>query len=100
MIDLSTAVFLILILVIALILAEFQRKDDTFDLRDIICSWDVKSQKQIVTTSKSLLAGSFIVSSYYLVKNPSDIGFGAYLATWVANGGVAAWQKVKQKEVK
>ncbi len=93
MIDLSTIVFLTTIVILAVILVFFQRKDDDFDLRDIICSWNGKTRA--VSTSKTLLAGTFLVSSYYLIKNPTEISYGAYLAAWVANSGVKSWQSVK-----
>lgn len=86
-------IFVGLLIALAMILWIMQRKADTFDLRDAICTF-TPDGKQIVSTSKSLLAGAFVVSSYYIIKSPSDMAFGAYLLAWVTNGGIAAWQKV------
>jgi hypothetical protein len=91
-------IFVLLLVLLGIILWRMHVNETSFDLKDAICSWDSKHQKQIVSTSKSLLVGSFIVSSYYLIKNPSDVGYAAYMATWVANGGVATWRKVKETE--
>ena len=85
-------IFVGLLAALAMILWYMQHKNDTFDLRDAICNFT--DGKQIVSTSKSLLVGAFLVSSYYLIQNPTDMAFGAYLIGWVTNGGIAAWQKV------
>lgn len=85
--------FGLLLVLLGVILWRMQAQDDTFDLRDVICSWD--GERQIVSTSKSLLAGAFLASSYYIIQNPSDVSFTAYLTAWVANGGIAAWKKTK-----
>jgi heme A synthase len=88
--------FVILLLIIAWMLWHSQSvKDDYFDLRDIICSWDDENKRQIVSTNKSLLAGAFLVSSFYVLRNHSDAAFGIYIGAWVLNGGIAAWQKTK-----
>jgi hypothetical protein len=83
--------------VIALLLWRGQHKDDGFDIRDIICSYS--DGKQTISTSKTLLAGAFLTSSYYVVKNPSDTAYAAYLAAWVLNGGITAWQRTKTAEL-
>lgn len=93
----TTFVFLLLLIVLFALLWHMQNKPDSFDLRDIICSWDATAQKQVVNTSKSILAGTFIVSSYYVMEHTSDISFGAYLLAWVTNGGIAAWQKTQMQ---
>ena len=92
-IDIPSAIFLSLLLVLGIILVTFQSKDDDFDLRDVICSWNGKTRA--VSTSKTLLAGAFLTSSYYLVKNPTEMAYGAYLLAWVTNAGVVAFQKIK-----
>ena len=81
---------------IALLLWRGQHKDDGFDIRDIICSYS--DGKQTISTSKTLLAGAFLTSSYYVIHNTSDTSFAAYLAAWVLNGGITAWQKTKVSE--
>ncbi|CAB4187556.1 hypothetical protein UFOVP1155_37 [uncultured Caudovirales phage] len=86
--------FAMMLALIFSILWRLQNAENTFDLKDIICEW--ADGKQIVSTSKSLLAGSFLVSSYYLIKNISDVCYAAYLTAWVANSGVAAWRKVQE----
>lgn len=96
----TSAVSILFVLVLALlviVLRRMQMAKDTFDLKDIICEWT--GEKQIVSTSKSLLAGAFLVSSYYIIKSPSEVNYAAYLAAWVVNGGIAAWRKVKESEV-
>lgn len=89
----ATFIFIGMLIVIILLFWWMQSRKDEFDLRDIICEWNGK--KQIVSTTKSLLAGSFLASSYYLIEHPSDMAFGAYLLAWVTNGGIAAWQKTQ-----
>lgn len=86
--------FGLLLILLGFILWRMQSQPDDFDLRDVICSWD--GERQIVSTSKSLLAGAFLASSYYILRNPSDVSFTAYLTAWVANGGIAAWQKTRE----
>lgn len=73
-----------------------QRKPDGFDMRDIICSWDKKHEKQIVSTSKALLTGAFLVSSYVLIAHYTETALGLYLTAFVVNGGVVAWQKSRK----
>ena len=92
-IDIPSAIFLSLLVILGIILVAYQRKDDDFDLRDIICSFN--GQTRAISTSKSLLTGAFLISSYYIVKNPTEIGYGAYLMAWVTNAGVVAFQKIK-----
>lgn len=86
--------FALLLALLSSILWRIQHATNTFDLKDIICEW--VDGKQIVSTSKSLLAGAFLVSSYYLIKNTSEVSYAAYLAAWVVNGGIAAWRKVQE----
>lgn len=93
----TTFIFLAVLIVIVVLLWRMQNKPDNFDLRDIICSWDEEHQKQLVNTSKSILAGTFLTSSYYIIEHPTDMAFGAYLLAWVTNGGIAAWQKTQQQ---
>jgi hypothetical protein len=94
--DIAPSIFIGLLVaaLVMLIYAQFKTKDnDTFDLRDIICSWDSKSKKQIVSTDKSLLTGAFFASSYVLIMHYTNEAMFAYLTAWVANGGIAAWHK-------
>jgi hypothetical protein len=91
----TSLIFTIVLMAIVLIIIRMQFVNDTFDIRDVICSWDAKSKKQIVSTNKTLLTSCFLVSSYYLVEHPTEAAFGAYLLAWVGNGGIAAWQKSK-----
>lgn len=88
--------FILVLALLVLVLRRMQMAKNTFDLKDIICEWT--DDKQIVSTSKSLLTGAFIVSSYFVIKNPSELSYGAYLTAWVVNGGIAAWRKVKEAE--
>lgn len=89
----TTFIFLAVLIVMSLILWRMQNKDDSFDLRDVICTYDYKLKKQVAQTAKTLLTGGFIVSSYYLIEHPSDTAFGIYIGAWVLNGGVVAFQK-------
>lgn len=98
----SSTIFVAIMIFVILILWYLQRKQkdvngvpDTFDLRDIICSWDAERQRQIVSTPKSFLAGTFLVSSYGLIEHYSDTALGVYLGAWVINGGIVAWQKTQ-----
>jgi hypothetical protein len=91
--------FVGLIILISILFWKMQRdKNDTFDLKDIICKWDSEHKKQIVATDKSLLTGAFLVSSYYVVHNISDTAYAAYLSAWVLNGGIAVWHRSLQKK--
>jgi hypothetical protein len=97
----SSTVFFVLMLLLFLLLWNMQRRTedaqgnpDTFDLRDIICAWDTDKKRQTVSTAKSFLAGTFLVSSYTLIEHYSDTALGIYLGAWVLNGGIVAFQKV------
>ena len=92
-----TIAFITAICFLNVIVMIFQNKNDTFDIRDIICSWDAKSKKQIVSTDKTLLAGAFLTSSYVVIHNYSEVALAAYLAAWVTNGGIASYHKLKAK---
>jgi len=95
----TEAVSILFALVLALlvvVLRRMQAAPDTFDLKDVICDWI--DGKQICSTSKTLLAGAFLTSSYYVLKNPSEMVFAAYLTAWVASRGISAWRDVKEME--
>lgn len=96
----SSTVFVLLMVIVFGLLWYMQHKTvdekgnlDTFDLRDIICSPDPDTKKQVVNTAKSFLAGTFLVSSYTLIEHYSDTALGVYLGAWVINGGIVAFQK-------
>lgn len=82
-------IFFGLMLLIVLILAIIQFKDDKFDLRDIIC------ENGVISTTKSLLSGAFLTSSYYLIEHGNATVFSAYLLAWVSQSGIKAWQNVQ-----
>jgi len=88
--------FVLLLALLVVVLRRMQAADDTFDLKDVICDWI--DGKQICSTSKTLLAGAFLASSYYILKNPSEMAFAAYLTAWVASRGISAWRDVKEME--
>lgn len=92
----TSIIFAGLLAFIFLMLFVMQFIKDDFDIRDVICSWDEKNKRKVISTSKSFLAGAFAVSSYVLIEHYSDTALGVYLTAWVANGGVVAWQKTKQ----
>lgn len=100
----SSTVFVLLLSVLFVLLWLMQHKKtdengnpDTFDLRDIICAWDADKKRQTVSTAKSFLAGTFLVSSYTLIEHYSDTALGIYLGAWVLNGGIVAFQKAFSK---
>lgn len=93
-----TAVYCVVVALAALVAISWHRSADSFNLQDVVCTWD--NGKRIVSTSKVLLVGSFIVSSYYLIRNPGGTEYAAFLAAWVINGGVVAWRKTKADAAK
>lgn len=91
-----SVLFVAAIAALILILWRMHTAADAFDMRDIIC--EIVDGKRVVSTSKSLLTGAFLFSTYYLIINPGGTEFAAYLAAWVVNGGVVAWRKTKMEE--
>ena len=67
-------------------LVRWQVRRDDFDLRDAITA-PTPDGKRRVDTSKALLVGTFLVSSYLIADNYSDGALGIYLTAWVVNGG-------------
>lgn len=93
---------LLSILVIAIILASvamlirwhFQPGD--FDLRDALTA-PTPDGKRRVDTSKAILVGVFLVSSYLVADNYSEGALGLYLGAWILNGGAVLAYKVFSK---
>lgn len=86
--------FALVLALLVVILRRMQLAENTFDMKDVICEWT--DNKQIVSTSKTLLTGAFLSSSYYMLKYPSEIVYAAYLTAWVANSGIRAWYKAQE----
>lgn len=76
------------------VLVWVQMRRDQFDLRAIISTY--KDGHYVPVTDKTLLVGCWVVSSYLTIEHYSDTALAAYLALWVANGGIAGWTKVKK----
>ena len=81
-----TVTFVLLIIAAIWLLWVWQKKKDNFDLRDALTSPGSDGIRR-VDTSKSLLVGVFMVSSYLVADNYSDTALGVYLGAWVINGG-------------
>ena len=82
-----------LITLAVLLLIWWHTRHDTFDIRDAITSPGTDSVRR-VDTSKSILVGAFLVSSYWITEHYSDTALGLYLSAWVINGGAVLLQKV------
>lgn len=81
------------IVVSALLLVWWHTRHDNFDLRDAITSPGTDGIRR-VDTSKSILVGAFLVSSYWITEHFSETALGLYLSAWVINGGAVLLQKV------
>jgi len=88
----------ILIVVSLLILWQWQRQKDDFDLRDALTAPGTDGIRR-VDTSKTILTGTFLVSSYLLADNYSDTALGVYLGAWVVNGGAVLAYKAWKSSV-
>jgi len=90
-----TVIFGFLIIGALWLLWVWQRRKDNFDLRDALTSPGTDGVRR-VDTSKTLLVGVFLVSSYLVSDNYSDTALGVYLGAWVINGGAVlaykAWK--------
>src|SRR5689334_19805884 len=93
----SVSLFFLSILSIGvLVLIWWHSRDDKFDLRDSITSPGTDGVRR-VDTSKTILVGAFLTSSYLLAENYSDTAYGLYLGAWILNGGAVLLQKVLNK---
>lgn len=72
-------------------------RHDHFDLRDALTSPGTDGIRR-VDTSKTILVGSFLVSSYWVTENYSDTALTVYLGAWVINGGAVLAHKVFSKQ--
>ena len=63
------------------------------DLRDAVTAPGTDGIRR-VDTSKSILVGAFLVSSYWITEHYSETALGLYLGAWVINGGAVLLQKV------
>jgi hypothetical protein len=89
--NVATFIFVGVLLEVIGILIWVQFKKDTFDLRAIYSTY--QNGQLVPDTSKSLLVGTWIVSSYLTIEHYSDAAVLAYLTAWVINGGFAALAK-------
>ena len=89
--------FALLIVLLWIILYRAQRAPNTFDLKDVLC--ETVDNKQQVSTTKTLLTGAFLTSSYSLIAHPSDLIYAAYLTAWVTTQGVSAWKNVQLTKI-
>lgn len=78
--------FAIVITIVGVTLVRWHFQKDHFDLRDAITAPGTDGVRR-VDTSKSILVGSFLVSSYWVSDNYSDAAMSIYLGAWVINGG-------------
>jgi hypothetical protein len=91
-------IFLVLMLIAVVMLWKWQMTKDDFDLRDAITAPQPDGARR-VETSKFILVGTFLVSSYLIADNYSDTALGVYLGAWVINGGAVLLFKVFNKPV-
>ena len=89
-------IFIVLMMVALGLLFFWQRRADTFDLRDAITAPGPDNVRR-VDTSKAILVGTFLVSSYLVADNYSDAALGVYLTAWVVNGGAVLAYKAFAK---
>ena len=94
--SMQSILFFLFLTFLSVIFIRAQFKIDDFDIRDVICSYS--NGRRAISTSKTLLAGTWLASSYYIMVHDDATAFTAYLAAWVLNGGITAWQKTKTKE--
>lgn len=92
-IDGPTTVFVLLVVLAMLILWRMHVADDWFDLRDIIA--ERSAQGKVVSTSKSLLVASFVMTAYWITMHYSEAALAVFTAAWVVNGGIVAWRKTR-----
>ena len=93
---------IVVIVVSAALVVWWHTRHDHFDVRDAITSPGTDGIRR-VDTSKSILVGAFLVSSYWITEHYSETALGLYLGAWVINGGAVLLQKVllpKTPEVK
>jgi len=89
--------FALLIALLWIILYRAQRAPNDFDLKDVLC--ETIDGKHEVSTTKTLLTGAFLISSYLAIVHPSDVAYAAYLTAWVSTQGVAAWKNVQLTKI-
>ena len=90
-----TLIFGGLLVFVLLLLWRWQTRKDDFDLRDAITVPGPDGIRR-VDCSKSLLVGTFLVSSYLVADHYTDTALTIYLGAWVINGGAVlaykAWK--------
>jgi hypothetical protein len=59
-----------------------------FDIMDMVYTFDKATKRKSISPAKALLVGTFITSTYYVIRHDSDGAFTAYLVAWVTNGGI------------
>lgn len=84
----ATFLFVGILLLMFGSLVWMQMRKDEFDLRAIISNY--VDGKYVPATDKTLLVGSWVVSTYLTIEHYSDTALTAYLGLWVLNGGVKA----------
>ena len=72
-----------------------QMRRDTFDLRAIISNYVVVDGegRYVPATDKTLLVGTWVVTSYLVIEHYTDAALLAYGTLWVVNGGVVVLAK-------
>ena len=100
-----TIIFALLFVLAGVLLYRWHTHEDNFNLKDALTSPGTDGIRR-VDTSKSVLVGTFLVSSYLVADNYSDTALGVYLGAWVINGGAVLAYKAfkpeapKQEEAK
>lgn len=98
--NLLAAVFLALMGAATVMLYWWHTRADNFNLRDALTSPGTDGVRR-VDTSKAILVGVFLVSSYLLADNYSESAFVFYLTAWIVNGGaVLAYKAFSRQEDK
>lgn len=95
--NLNVSYFFLAVLTIGLlVILWWHSRRDYFDLRDALTSPGTDGIRR-VDTSKTILVGAFLTSSYLLADNYSDTAYGLYLGAWILNGGAVLLHKVLKK---
>ena len=83
----ASIIFLVVLFIAGCVLIYLQLKKDEFDFRAIISSYVVDNGvgKYVPDTSKTILVGSWITSSYLVIEHYSEAAIAAYLGFWVLN---------------
>lgn len=74
----------------------WHRGSDSFNLKDAFTAPGTDGIRR-VDTSKTILMGTFLVSSYLLADNYSETALTIYLGAWVINGGAVLAYKAFSK---